>query len=201
MGGATTLDLSPYDNSGNIAYNGDITKGIFIWGMQFEQGSFASSYIPTTTTTLARASTLYQDTTAGRYATDNLSIDLVCDLYGAGQTGVLWGSYTNADNMVQVLLNPNDITLRKEVATVVTDLVFAFVHGVAPFRVLAKQLPTGMSLQVALIGAAEPAADTNANTTGLVMAADFEVMSDGNDANHATGGAVSAQMNDKELAW
>jgi hypothetical protein len=47
------LRLAP-DN--NIAtYTGDGTSGIFIWGAQLEAGSFATSYIPTTTGTLARS--------------------------------------------------------------------------------------------------------------------------------------------------
>lgn len=36
-------------------YLGQTTSDIFIWGAQFEAGSFASSYIPTTTTSLVRS--------------------------------------------------------------------------------------------------------------------------------------------------
>jgi hypothetical protein len=41
--------------NGAISYQGDGTSGIFIWGAQVEAGSFATSYIPTTTGTLARS--------------------------------------------------------------------------------------------------------------------------------------------------
>lgn len=37
-----------------IAYNGDGTSGIYVWGAQVEAGSSATSYIPTTTTALTR---------------------------------------------------------------------------------------------------------------------------------------------------
>jgi hypothetical protein len=41
--------------NGAISYQGDGTSGIFIWGAQLEVGSFPTSYIPTTTGTLARS--------------------------------------------------------------------------------------------------------------------------------------------------
>jgi hypothetical protein len=43
------------DNTGNAgSYTGDGTKGVFLWGGQLEQAAFASSYIPTTTVSVAR---------------------------------------------------------------------------------------------------------------------------------------------------
>lgn len=43
------------DDSGNGTYLGDGVSGAFIWGGQMEVASFATSYIPTTTTALTRA--------------------------------------------------------------------------------------------------------------------------------------------------
>jgi len=39
---------------GSNVYTGDGTSGAYFWGIQIENGAFATSYIPTTTTTLTR---------------------------------------------------------------------------------------------------------------------------------------------------
>jgi hypothetical protein len=42
------------DAGGGTAYNGDGTSGAYFWGAQLEAAAFASSYIPTTTASVAR---------------------------------------------------------------------------------------------------------------------------------------------------
>lgn len=47
------LRMAIADNGGS--YLGDGSSGVFLWGAQIEAGSFATSYIPTTSSTAARA--------------------------------------------------------------------------------------------------------------------------------------------------
>jgi len=66
-----TLYTSFTNNTNSISsptYTGQTTSNVFVWGAQFEAGSFATSYVPTTTTSLIR------------------SVD-VCSITGAAFTG------------------------------------------------------------------------------------------------------------------
>lgn len=51
---ATAPSLYLCDNTGQFVYSGDGTSGAYIWGAQIEAGTFSTSYIPTTTTSLTR---------------------------------------------------------------------------------------------------------------------------------------------------
>jgi hypothetical protein len=64
--GVTTLQPTRIvpTNADNTITTGDGTSGIFIWGAQLEAGATATSYIPTTTGSLARSQDLYTITGA-----------------------------------------------------------------------------------------------------------------------------------------
>jgi len=53
-----TTEVYPFfgasNNGTNFSYTGDGTSGIYIWGAQLEAGSYATSYIPTTSASVTR---------------------------------------------------------------------------------------------------------------------------------------------------
>jgi len=58
------LDAVGGTGFGAVSYTGDGSSGVYIWGVQFEAGAFATSYIPSTTTFTSRASSAtYFDST------------------------------------------------------------------------------------------------------------------------------------------
>jgi hypothetical protein len=82
------IALATADNI--IAYTGDGTSGLFLWGAQLEAGSFATSYIPTTTGTLARSADVCNITGANFTSFYNLSEGtLFADVSGLMNTTLL----------------------------------------------------------------------------------------------------------------
>jgi hypothetical protein len=62
-GGANTyFDIHIANADNTFIYTGDGTSGVFVWGAQLESGSFATSYIPTTTASVTRSADVCQIT-------------------------------------------------------------------------------------------------------------------------------------------
>jgi len=120
-------DLDP------VSYAGDGTSGIFMWGAQLEAGTFATSYIPTTTTSLTRNADLvtmtgtnfssWYNQPQGAFAVefiqnltlkngirllsvDNGSLTRVLDIYSyLGTNWFSWNGSTNIDAGAPYLSN------------------------------------------------------------------------------------------------
>lgn len=91
-----TMWVGIADSSGQTIYQGDPTKGLYIWGVQIEPGSGMTSYIPTTTTSVTRsADQLSISKTSNWFNSVNGTLALAHDaasgqpLLGDGATTVL----------------------------------------------------------------------------------------------------------------
>lgn len=60
--GAAAVIFGTADADNSSSFTGDPTKGIYFFGLQIEAGAFATSYIPTTTTSLTRNADVVQMT-------------------------------------------------------------------------------------------------------------------------------------------
>lgn len=105
----TELSIQPYIYPGNNGTfpNGDGTSGIYVWGAQLETGSFATSYIPTTTATVTRGTDVAAMTgtnfsswfngTTGTFYAEGAPITSTPTPYSflaEGYTGSLAGTFT-----------------------------------------------------------------------------------------------------------
>jgi len=89
-------------NSTTTSYTGDGTSGIFIWGAQLEAGAFPTSYIPTTTGSVARSADVCSITGSaftGMYnATEGTLISGGSIASLAGSNRGMWGISNNTSS-------------------------------------------------------------------------------------------------------
>lgn len=85
---------------------------------QVELASFSTSYIPTAATTVTRPAANLTRPTAGTAlaALNNWGIRLRFRPTAAGQTAVLWGSYTDANNSTRIDLAASTLTYTKRLS-------------------------------------------------------------------------------------
>lgn len=156
-------------------YTGQTTSDIFVWGAQFEAGSFASSYIPTTTTSLVRSAD-------------------VCSITGAAFTGF----YNQTEGAMVLKMD------KSEVITLAGGQInyAVFDDGTANNTILLAQRTTGETLRVvdlsagqALIGATLAAANQLFGVSARYKVNDFAISTNGLAVSTDTLGTVPSSLN------
>ena len=106
-----------YDALWNFSYTGDGTSGVYIWGAQLEQGSYATSYTPTAGAIATRLADVASKTGLGSYINSSegvlfaeiaaLADDLtyrVLSISDGTDAERIYIQYTNASNTVAVVV-------------------------------------------------------------------------------------------------
>ena len=104
-GATATITIFLASANGTISYLGDVNNGLSIWGAQLEAGAFATSYIPTTTTSLTRNADRVSMTGTNFSSWYNASEGTI-----AVQGDTLTVSNSNSMTICSFLLNSSNVT-------------------------------------------------------------------------------------------
>jgi len=178
---------------GIIKYDTQTAKGLKFSGLQVELGEFATSYIPTTDSTVTRPS---DDITfpTPQWAVNNkqpLILHARIKPHAAGQGGYILSSYVDSNNATSLVLTATEITLRKRLSGSNTDVSVSYTHGTELIDVMAYLHPTlGMGISTREYDAGWGAWETwqtDADTDDPAMGLAYSVGSTGNDADGFSG--------------
>lgn len=145
--------LAPNGNRANVFYyhgtdTGDGVSGLYAWGLQYEQGPFATSYIPTTTAAATRAGTVNTYPAVGKIPVNDFALRIIVVPRATGQSGVyLFGSYVDASNYTAIIIAPTALTIRKRISGINTDATVSLTHGIeVPIDLVLSMSTVGMQL-------------------------------------------------------
>ena len=148
-----------------------------IWGAQIELGSFASTYIPTTTVAVTRNADIDQYPTASNVVAAAGSVYLEYTPYHAPSgTVFLWGTYVDASNYTGILHDGVNLIFRKRIAATNYDAPVA--HPLLPdetYKIMATWGSAGMTLQIDDLTSLG-----NSNTTNAQIGTSMQFGADGN---------------------
>ena len=120
----TAFNLYGFDNSWNISYTGDGTSGFYVYGAQLEEGSYATSYIPTSGSTVTRNQDIFTRDGIGSLinSTEGVLFVEMAALANDGVFRIISLSDGGTTNRVSLIYNTSSNSIR--VMVVSTSTVF-----------------------------------------------------------------------------
>jgi hypothetical protein len=120
----------PTLDSGTPIYTGDGSSFVYVWGMQFELGAFASSYIPTTTTSATRAADAVSFTGSLDTLLKAAARTSVIDIEASG-TPVTWDIVSGSSAGNELVVSNSDVIITSNTTTKnFTSSTYTFTGGV-----------------------------------------------------------------------
>ena len=140
-GGEVVIRLANAD--GGETYSGDNTSGVYLWGAQVEAGAFHSSYIPTTTGSVARTADRCLRTLGSEFSASAGTLVVQGDVANSvGATPAIVALHNNAGTGAEEMILYANAGARR---WIVTD------GGVAQGNVLAGSITDGASGKMAAV--------------------------------------------------
>jgi len=119
------LKLQLAESDGVISYQGDGTRGIYIYGAQLEQGSYATSYIPTSGGVVTRvAETCSQTVPSGIIGQTEGTVFAEVDVKSGYDTNNLMVTLSDGTNLKQIYINRSNGKLEFFVGTNINEMVY-----------------------------------------------------------------------------
>lgn len=153
-----------------------LSGGCVVANAQVELGSFASSYIPTTTVSVLKNADIDSYATAGNINAASGTVYLeFTPQHAPSGTIALWGTYVDASNYTAILHDATNLIMRKRIAGTNYDatIALAFVSGTT-YKVAGAW---GAAVNVAVGGTA---GTPNTNATAAQIGSTMQDGADGN---------------------
>mgnify|MGYP000219781622 CR=1 FL=1 len=167
------------------------------YGAQVELGSFATSYIPTTTVAVTRNGEIDSLPTSGNILAAAGTIALTfTPTHTPSGTIALWGTYVDASNYTAILHDATNLIFRKRIAGVNYDATIAnaFTSGTT-YKMAASWGSGGSTIYLNGV-----AGTPHANTTAAQIAATMQFGADGNSLQQPGAAVINSYIWQRQLS-